>query len=353
MSIAVHRTASPKTKLPDSEIGFGRIFTDHMFSMRWTTARGWHDAKISAHAPITLDPAAGAFHYGQTMFEGIKAFRTRDGQVNLFAVDQHVERMARGAPRLVMPALDVALARLGIVELVKLDRDWVPSAPGTSLYIRPTLIATESFLGVRPSTEFLFFVIMTPVSPYYGGPHGDGLNPLSIRVERKLTRAAPGGIGATKAGANYAASMLAAEDAKKDGFAQVLWTDALTHKTLEEVGTMNVFMVIEGELVTPPLSDSILGGITRWAILQLAKDLGIRASERTITVEEVQKGRATEAFGCGTASIIAPIGELEIDGKRVKIGSGQAGEITRMLYDALCAVRDGRAPDKHGWLTAC
>lgn len=354
MQIAVTRTSSPKAKLPDEEVGFGRTFTDHMLLIDYVKDRGWHDARVVPHGPLSVDPAIGVLHYGQSMFEGMKAFRAKDGGVRVFALDRHLQRMSGSAPRLAMPNLDLPLMRAGLLELLRVDQDWVPRAPNTSLYIRPTLIASEAYLGVRPSNQYLFFVIMSPVGPYYGGNHADPLVPVSIRVETRYTRAAPGGVGAVKAGGNYASSMLAAEEAKKDGFMQVLWTD-VTHSRIEEIGTMNVFLRFGDELVTPPLSDSILAGVTRDSLLALARDKGLRVSERPVTLQRIEDAHAAgllrEVFGCGTASVVVPVSELEVHGRRLRIGNGGVGEVTRVLYDALSAIRDGTAPDSHEWLT--
>lgn len=355
MRIAVTRTSTPKAKLPDAEIGFGKTFTDHMLLIDYAAGQGWHGARVVPYAPLAMDPACAALHYGQTMFEGMKAFRGKDDVVRVFALEQHLSRMSRSAPRLAMPSLDVGLMAEGLLELVRVDQDWVPRAPGTSMYIRPTLIASEAYLGVRPSQKYLFFVIMTPVGPYYGAPGSDPLVPVAIRVETHYTRAAPGGVGAVKAGGNYAASLLAAEEAKRDGYAQVLWTD-VSHQRIEEIGTMNVFLRFGDELVTPPLSDSILAGVTRASILSLAGKLGLRVAERPVTLDEIVAGQASghlrEVFGTGTASVVVAVGELEVRGQRLKIGSGGVGEVTRLLYDRLAGIRDGTQPDTEGWLTA-
>lgn len=354
MDIAVTRTLQPKTKLPDEEIGFGKVFTDHMLLIDYDKGRGWHSPRVVPHGPLALDPAVGVLHYGQSMFEGMKAFRGQDGKVRVFAVDQHLQRMSGSAPRLAMPPLDLPLMKAGLLELVRVDQEWVPHAPSTSMYIRPTLIASEAYLGVRPSHQYLFFVIMSPVGPYYDGSHADPLTPVAIRVETRYTRAAPGGVGAVKAGGNYASSMLAAEDAKKDGFMQVLWTD-VSHERIEEIGTMNVFLRFQDELVTPPLSDTILAGVTRGSLLALAREHGLRISERSVTLDEIESAHASgqlrEVFGCGTASVVVPVSELEVRGKRLRIGNGGVGEVTRVLFDALSAIRDGRSADAHHWLT--
>ena len=320
--------------------------------MDWAAGQGWHDPRIAPYGPIALDPAAAALHYGQEMFEGLKAFRGSDGVLRLFRLDTHVARMGRGAPRLSMPAPDPELMAEGIRQLVKTDADWVPSTPGTSLYIRPTLIATEAFLGVRPSNKYLFFVILCPVGSYYGG----GMRPVKIWIEKGQTRAAPGGIGAVKAAANYAASLEAAMAAKERGYEQVLWLDARNHETLEEVGTMNLFVRIGDELSTAPLGDTILAGVTRDCVLTLAKDLGLTVRERPISVRELVEANANgslkEVFGTGTAAVISPVGELAFEGSKITINDGAIGEVSQKLYDAITRIQAGTAPDTHGWLQA-
>ena len=264
--------------------GFGKVFTDHMLTIEWTARDGWQDAKIVPYGPLALDPAASALHYGQMMFEGMKAFRGADGKVQLWRLMRHCQRMHDGAPRLCLPALPPEDMAEAVRALVKVDEDWVPSAPDSALYIRPTLVATEAFLGVRPAERVLFFIILSPVGAYYGA---GALTPVKIFVERELTRAAPGGLGAVKAAANYAASLQAAVRAKKDGYAQVLWLDVVRHETLEEVGTMNLFVCLGDELVTPPLSDSILSGVTRDCVLTVAREWGLKVSERPLSISEV------------------------------------------------------------------
>jgi branched-chain amino acid aminotransferase len=350
-SIRVETTKTPRTRPPTSELGFGKHFTDHIFLMDWTSEKGWHDPRVAPYGNLSLDPAAATLHYGQAMFEGLKAFRLRDGSVNLFRIDTHVARMGRGAPRLCMPVPDPELMKEGIKAVVRADADWVPAEPGTSLYIRPTLIATEAFLGVRPSNRYLFFVINSPVGSYYGG----GMRPVKIWIERDQTRAAPGGLGAVKAAANYAASLKAAVAAKERGYEQVLWLDAKNHEMLEEVGTMNLFVRIGDELATAPLADTILAGVTRDCVLTLARGMGLKVSERPIAVRELveasQNGSLKEVFGTGTAAVISPVGELAMEGSRIEIGGGKIGEVSQKLYDTITAIQSGAAPDTHGWLT--
>jgi branched-chain amino acid aminotransferase len=298
-----------------------------------------------------LDPAAAVLHYAQELFDGLKAFRGADGRVRVFRLDRHCRRMHDGAARMCMPAIDEALIREAILALVRQDRDWVPAWQGTSLYLRPTQIANEPFLGVRPSKRYLFFVIASPV----GGYHGDAFSPARIWVEDKYVRSAVGGLGAVKAGANYAASLLAAEEAKARGYAQVLWTDATEHTYLEEVGTMNMVVRIGDEFVTPPLGGSILGGVTRDSVMTLLRDWGFQVGERPLGMEELirayRTGTLREVFGCGTAAVITPVGELGWKGERITINDGRPGEMARRLFDAITGIQYGSLPDPHGWIT--
>jgi branched-chain amino acid aminotransferase len=349
--ISTHLTTDRKPRPQDAELVFGRTFTDHMGLIDYEAERGWFDARIVPYGVLPLDPAAAVLHYGQAMFEGLKAFRGADGKVRLFRVDRHCRRMSDGAGRLCMPAIDVELMREVILGLVRADSVWVPSAAETSLYLRPTLIATEPFLGVRPSKRYLFFLIASPVGPY----SGEAFQPARIWVEDRFVRAAPGGLGGVKAGANYVASLLAAEEAKKRGYAQVLWTDAHEHRYLEEVGTMNMIVRIKDEFVTPPIEGTILSGVTRDSIITLLRDWGLAVSERAVGMEEIisahKRGDLREMFGCGTAAVITPVGELGWKGESLTINGGQPGEIARRLFDSITAIQYGRAPDRHKWMT--
>jgi branched-chain amino acid aminotransferase len=350
-SIRTELASTRKPRPDDADLVFGRLFTDHMALADWDEAQGFFDPRVVPYANFSLDPASAVFHYGQEIFDGMKAFRAVDGAVRLFRADRHSKRLAEGAGRLCMPAVDPKLMMDLLVALVRADRDWVPSAPGTSLYLRPTLIATEPFLGVRPSRKYLFFIIASPVGPYQGAAFA----PAKIWVEDRYVRAAPGGLGAVKAGANYVASLLAAEEAKKRGFDQVLWTDAIEHRHLEEVGTMNMIAVIGDEVITPALDGTILGGVTRDAVLTLCREWGLRVSERRLAIDELLEaergGRLREVFGCGTAAVITPVGQLGWKDRTLVINGGQAGELARRLLAAITDVQYGRAPDTHGWMT--
>lgn len=347
----VKLTSSPKPRPADGELGFGKHFTDHMFVMEWTKDRGWHNGRVEPYGPLSFDPAAACLHYGQAMFEGLKAFRGKDGKVRLFRVDRHCKRMASGAPRLCMPPVDPEVMKQALIDVVYADRDWVPSSPGTALYIRPTMVASEAFLGVRPAERYTFFIILSPVGAYYA----EGMKPVKIWVEKSFVRAAPGGLGSVKAGANYAASLLAAENARKAGYAQVLWLDATEHRYLEEVGTMNLVLKMGGELVTPPLGGTILGGVTRDCVLTLAKSWGMKVSERPVTADEVVaahgNGTLEEVFGCGTAAVISPVGELAFGDVRLLINDGAIGPTAKRLYDEITGIQYGTRPDTEGWLT--
>ncbi|NUO48166.1 MAG: branched-chain amino acid aminotransferase [Polyangiaceae bacterium] len=352
LEIRTTKTTQPKAHPPESELGFGKHFSDHALIITWTEGRGWHDARIEPYHTLALDPAASVLHYGQALFEGLKAFRNDAGDVQLFRVQAHAERMARGAPRLCIPALDPADFVAGMKALVSVDQGWVPTSPGTALYLRPTIVADEPFLGVRPSNRYVFFTIASPVGSYYGG---DALKPVRIWIENEQVRAARGGLGAVKAAANYAASLQAAVRAKKAGFDQVLWLDHKEHKYVEEVGTMNLFAVFGDTLVTPPLSDSILAGITRDTILALAAGLGVKTEQRQISVDEILAGQKSgllkEVFGSGTAAVISPVAELATENDKIVIGTGKPGEIALKFYNEITGIQRGTRPDSKGWLT--
>jgi branched-chain amino acid aminotransferase len=349
IQIPVQKCTSPKLKPDFKNLGFGQYFSDHLFQVPYSSDRGWHQPEIIPYQDFRIDPGASVLHYGQALFEGMKAFRQKNGDIALFRPEYNCERLTLGAERLCMQAPPRDLMLAGIRELVKVDRDWVPAERGCALYIRPTLIGTEAFLGVRPSNNYLFYVILSPVSSYYK----EGLNPISIWVEENDVRAAPGGLGATKAGANYAASLKAALEAKKQGYAQVLWLD-VNHEFIEEVGTMNVFFVIGDEIITPNLNGSILAGGIRQSTLELLRDWGLRVSERQISMQEVlkalQSGQLKEAFGTGTAAVISPIGELFYQGRNWLLNNKKIGPVAQKLYDEITALQYGEAPDKWGWL---
>lgn len=351
MNIRITKTTSPKQKTPDDQLGFGRIFTDHLFAMNWTEGTGWHDARIEPYAPFSMDPASSVLHYAQSMFEGSKAFRGDDGVLRLFRPADHMKRMAHGAQRLCLPSPPPDVTLQALTTLLKVDASWVPSSPGTALYLRPTLMATEAFLGVRPSAQCLYFIIASPVGSYYGG---DGPRPVRIWVEKDEVRAPRGGLGAVKASANYAASLHAAHQAKKRGYDQVLWLDAREHAFVEEVGTMNLFAVLGDTLVTPPLSDSILAGITRDSVIQLAKDEGRKVEERPLPLDELfaanRSGLLKEIFGTGTAAVVSPVGELAFDEDTLVVNNGEPGPVGMRFHEHITSLQRGARPDPHGWM---
>ena len=330
-------------------LGFGHYFTDYMFTMKYTKEKGWHDAKVEPNEPKAFDLATSIFHYAQGIFEGMKAFRQPDGSIAVFRPEENWARMNRSATRMCIPNFPADVAQEGLETLLKLDKDWIPSEPGTALYIRPTIVATRVMLGVHASTEYLFFIILSPVGSYYA----HGLEPTKLIVEDRYTRATIGGTGEAKCLGNYAASMKAGEEAEEKGFDQVPWLDANEKKYVEEVGSMNMFFVIGGEVVTPALVGSILPGITRKSCIQVLKDKGIPVSERRISIDEViaaqQNGTLDEAFGTGTAAVISPVGLIRYRDKDYVIGGGKMGRITRMLYDTITGIQYGTAPDVYGW----
>lgn len=349
--ISVRLNGALKRKPEDeSKLGFGRIFTDHMLLMDYNRSAGWHDLRVEPYHTFEMDPAALVFHYGQTIFEGLKCYRREDGGLQLFRPRDNFLRMNRSAERLSIPAFDAEDALNGLIKLIEVEKDWVPSAEGTTLYIRPTLIATDPFVGVRAGDEYMFYIILSPVGAYYA----NGLKPVGIYVEDEYVRAVRGGIGYAKTAGNYAASLKAGEEAKKKGYDQVLWLDGVERKYAEEVGSMNIMFVIDGKLVTPELNGSILPGITRDSILKLAAHKGIPVEERKISIDEVfdaaQTGRLTDAFGTGTAAVISPIGELNYGGRKIIVNDGEIGVTAKELYDALVDIQFGKTPDPFDWI---
>lgn len=341
--------AKPKPA-DESSLGFGRLFADHMLCADWTTDRGWHDMRIVPYGPLMLDPAALVLHYGQEIFEGLKAYIGAGGQIHLFRPKDNIVRMNQSATRLCMPELDVDDALAGIIELVNLEREWIPRAKGSSLYVRPTMIATEAALGVKVSGEYLFYVIVGPVGAYYP----EGFAPTKILVNDQYVRAVSGGVGFAKTSANYAASLLAAEEAYAKGYTQVLWLDACDKRGIEEVGTSNIFFILEDEVVTPPLSGSILPGITRDSVLTLTRDRGLNVNERRITIDEVidgiGSGKLKECFATGTAAVISPVGEINYQDQALTVGDGGVGELSQSLYQEILDIQYGVKDDPYGWV---
>ncbi len=333
----------------ETKLGFGKIFTDHMFEMDYSVEKGWHDPRVTPFHNFELSPAAMVLHYSQTIFEGLKMYRTPDG-FQLFRPRDNFRRMNVSAERLAIPAFDVEAAMAGLLKLLEMDREWTPSLPGTSLYIRPTIIATDPYVGVRSGYTYKFFIILSPVGAYYAS----GLEPVGIYVEDKYVRAVRGGVGFAKTGGNYAASLKAGDVAKEKGYAQVLWLDGIEQKYVEEVGSMNMMFVIDGNVVTPMLNGSILSGITRDSVLTLARDEGLAVEERKVSIDEIvegaKSGRVTEAFGTGTAAVVSPVGTLCYESECVTFGDGSIGKYTRHFYDKLTGIQYGRVPDPHGWI---
>lgn len=347
--IAITRAATSKPKPDPSALVFGTTFTDHMFAMTYDAGQGWHDPRIVPYAPFSIDPAAMVFHYAQEVFEGLKAYRAPDGRVQLFRPLENVRRLNGSCDRLCIPPLPEDLALEAIKTLVRLEADWVPDQAGTSLYIRPFIIATEASLGVHASRSFLFSIITCPVGSYYP----EGINPVRIYVESKDVRAVRGGTGHTKCGGNYAASLRASELAEKAGYSQVLWLDGIERKYIEEVGSMNVLFKLDSKVITPALTGSVLPGITRKSCLELLRDWGYTVEERLISVEELFEaaaaGKLEEAWGTGTAAVVSPVGEMGWEDRHVTINNGQIGHLTRRLYDTITGIQWGTEPDPYGW----
>ena len=334
----------------DDPLAFGTIFTDHMFIMNYETGKGWHDARIIPYQPLSLEPSSMVFHYGQEMFEGLKAYKAEDGRTLLFRPDKNAKRANKSNQRLCIPEIPEEDFVQAVKTLVKVDESWVPDRPGTSLYIRPFIIATDPFLGVRPSKTYMFIVILSPVGPYYK----EGLDPVKIWVEDEYVRAVKGGIGEAKTGGNYVASLASQVKAAEEGYSQVLWLDGIERKYIEEVGAMNIFFKIDGKIITPKLNGSILPGITRDSVLKLGKAMGYEVEEKQMDIQQVfadiQNGTITEAFGTGTAAVISPVGHLYWKGSTVKLGNGGIGELSQKLYDTLTGIQLGKEEDTFGWV---
>ncbi len=349
MELTIKRAKDLKPKPEDSKLGFGIFFTDHMINMDYNLDKGWHNPRIEPYSPMILDPSTMMLHYGQGVFEGLKAYRTVSGQVQLFRPEQNFKRMNRSNKRMCIPEIDEAFCLNALKQLLDVEREWVPGTVGTSLYIRPTIIATDPFLGVRASFTYRFYIILSPVGAYYA----EGFNPIKILVEDELVRAVRGGVGEAKTPGNYAASLFAGQKAHEKGYAQVLWLDGVERKYIEEVGSMNIFFVIDGELHTPELDGSILPGITRDSVIRLAREWNIPVSERKISIDEVfeasEKGKLEEIFGAGTAAVISPVSELRYGDKSLKLGDGSVGPVAQKFFDALTDLHYGRAEDKMGW----
>lgn len=350
MEIRFEKRDVLKEKPDQKNLGFGKYMTDYMFVMDWTASEGWADARIVPYAPVEMDPAAVVLHYAQETFEGLKAYRTKSGKIQLFRPDMNAKRLIRSNARLCMPEFPVEMFIEAVKALVNVEKDWVPSEPGTSLYIRPFMYASESALGVHMANAFRFMIICCPVGAYYP----EGLNPIKILVEDELVRAVKGGTGFTKCGGNYAASILGQVKAEKMGCTQVLWLDGVHRKYVEEVGTMNIMFKISGEIITAPITEgTVLAGVTRDSMIHILKDWGYTVREERLSVDDLMQagrdGTLEEVFGTGTAAVVSPVGELIYRGESVTVNGFRIGELTQKLYDSLTAIQWGDAEDKYGW----
>lgn len=349
-TIKVTLSSNKKQKPNSNELEFGKVFTDHMFMMDYTEGTGWHDPRVVPYQPITLDPASMIFHYGQTVFEGLKAYLSKDDTVLLFRPDQNMKRLNRSNNRLCIPAIDEELVLEALKTLIATDKEWIPTAEGTSLYIRPFIISTEPYLGVAASKTYKLMIILSPVGSYYK----EGINPVKIHVEDNYVRAVAGGTGKAKTAGNYAGSLKAQDEAAAKGFSQVLWLDGVEKKYIEEVGSMNIFFKINGEIVTPQLNESILAGVTRSSVIELLKSWDIPVIEKQISIEEIfeyyRNGQLEEAFGTGTAAVISPVGQLNWKEEQLVINHGETGEIAKKLYDTLTGIQTGRVADPFNWI---
>lgn len=350
MDIPITKADKLKPHPSDSDLGFGTVFTDHMFNMDYSQEKGWHNPRIEPFGPMSLSPATMVLHYGQAIFEGLKAYRTKDGDIQLFRPKDNIHRMNLSAERLCIPQVDEDLFLEALLKLVDLERDWVPGETGTSLYIRPTIIATDPYIGLRASHTYRFFIMLSPVGAYYP----EGFNPVKIWVTHDYVRAVRGGVGCAKTAGNYAASLYATDLAGKDGYTQVLWLDGVELKYVEEVGSMNIFFVIGDEIVTPELNRSILSGVTRDSVIAMAKSWGMTVTERKVAIDEIfeahSKGELKEVFGSGTAAVISPVGNIKYHEKVIDIADGAVGPVAARLFDELMDIQYGKKPDDHNWI---
>ncbi len=349
MEIKIVKTSSPKQKPDSKNLGFGKYFTDHMFIMEYSNGLGWHNARIVPFENLSVHPASTVFHYGVEIFEGLKAYRKADGSVQLFRPLENIKRLNRSAERMCLPQIPEEDGLKALTTFVSVDKDWTPSEKGTSLYLRPFMFGNDESLGVHAVKNATFVIIASPVGSYYA----EGLNPVKIMIESKDVRAVRGGTGEAKCGGNYAASNRAGMLAEKKGYSQVLWLDGVERKYIEEVGAMNVMFKIDGKIVTPALTGSILPGITRKSCIEILKDEGYTVEERLLSVDELmdaaRSGKLEEAWGTGTAAVVSPIGELCYNDEKFTVSEGKIGEVTKHLYDVLTGLQWGRTEDKYGW----
>lgn len=351
MDIRIELTDTPKAKPSDeSNLGFGHVFTDHMFIMDYETGKGWHNARIIPYQDLVLSPASMCLHYGQEIFEGLKAYRTAEGKVQLFRPEENFKRMNVSNERMVIPQINEQDALEGLMKLLSIEKDWVPHTEGTSLYIRPFIIAVDPYLGVKPADRYMFIIILSPSGLYYS----TGLNPVKIYVESRYVRAVRGGTGFAKTAANYAISLAGQDEAHKQDYEQVLWLDGVEQKYVEEVGSMNIFFVIDGEVITPELTGSVLPGITRKSAIEVCLKMGYKVTERKISIQEIAQaydaGKLEEVFGTGTAAVISPVGHLKWNDKIMEINNNKIGKISQMLYDTMTGIQWGKLPDEFGWI---
>ncbi len=351
LDIRVEKTATPKEKpAADDPLLFGTIFTDHMFIMDYETGKGWYDPRIVPYQPVSLDPSAMVFHYGQEMFEGLKAYTSSDGRTLLFRPDKNIARANATNRRICIPEIDPEDFLQALKAIVDIDKEWIPNRPGTSLYVRPFIIATDPFLGVRPSNTYKFMIILSPVGPYYP----EGLDPVKIWIEDEYVRAVKGGIGEAKSGANYVASLLAQEKAHQEGYSQVLWLDGVHRKYIEEVGAMNIFFKINGRVITPKLNGSILPGVTRDSCIQLCRSWGLEVEECRISIDEIfaaaNDGSLEEVWGTGTAAVVSPVGHLRWKDHVMQIQDGGIGPVSQKLYDTVTGIQLGEIAGPEGWV---
>jgi branched-chain amino acid aminotransferase len=350
MEITVKKADTLKSHPQDSALGFGTFFTDHMFNMDYNPEKGWHNPRIEPYGPMEMAPSTMVLHYGQAIFEGLKAYKTDSGDIQLFRPKDNLRRLNKSGHMLCMPELDEEFVLEALLKLLKIEKDWVPEESGTSLYIRPTIIATDPYIGLRSSHTYRFFIILSPVGAYYP----EGFDPVKIWVTTDYVRAVRGGVGTAKTAGNYAASLYATELANKDGYTQVMWLDGVELKYVEEVGSMNIFFLIGDKLITPELNRSILSGVTRDSVIKMAKSWGVNVVERKISIDEIYeahaKGELKEIFGSGTAAVISPVGNIKYNGKEITIGDGKVGPFASKLFNELMDIQYGKADDPFNWI---
>ncbi len=350
MEITITKAEKLKNRPEDSALGFGTFFTDHMFNMDFSPEKGWHNPRIEPYGPFELDPATMVLHYGQAIFEGLKAYKTESGGIQLFRPQDNLKRLNKSGNMLCMPEVDEEFVLEALLELLEIEKGWVPSASGTSLYIRPTIIATDPYIGLRSSNTYRFFIILSPVGAYYP----EGFDPVKIWVTTDHVRAVRGGVGQAKTAGNYAASLYATDLANKDGYTQVMWLDGVELKYVEEVGSMNIFFLIGDELITPALNRSILAGITRDSVIKLAKSWDVKVVERKISIDEIYAAHASgelkEIFGSGTAAVISPVGNIKYNGREITIGDGNVGDFAAKLFKELMDIQYGKTDAPFDWI---